>query len=235
MFDNHNLEDLLVLGSPSFNIINSVPNTIDVSSRDGELVQEVRYGSSSITFQAAVVGTNTEKRNKLSQLAMWLDVDEPKRLVLPDTPDRYYLAIPDGSLEIRRLIDADFFVVTFRITEPAAYGAEQSITIPSGGSTSFSVDGTYKTALKVTCAQATGNANNLWGVRLDNGIVMRCELPISSCAITLDSESRTCRANNTNTQITLASDWFFASPGTHSIKNDVGSGECVVSWTERWL
>ena len=101
---------------------------------------------------------------------------------------------------------------------------------------SFAVGGDYPTRPTITSDAATRDSTTeLWGVRLDEGDVMRVDVPVSSAStIRMDCDARTCAVNGATTIPTIESDWFVLEPGTHTIRNDQGAGACTVSWYERW-
>ena len=108
MFDGHEFGELVVYGDPVITMLPSTAAYVDAPSKQGLSVTDVRYAGWTVAFTIVVDGTAHERRDKLSTLGMWLDVDGPRRLVLPDTPDRYYIAVPEGQLELTRGIRAEY-------------------------------------------------------------------------------------------------------------------------------
>lgn len=235
IYDGHNIGELFDVGDPEITLFNSLPDLRDVPARDGSAFVGIRYGASTVTCTIAVDGPN--RRDKLSTLGMWLNVDGPRKLVLPDTPDWYYLAVPSNSVSLTRLIDADVAKLTFTLVDPVSYGRKVFVTIPSGGSKTFNVGGTYGTKPTVSASAAVRNASShVWGVRLDSGDVMQIATGSGSArAVVFDCEKRACYLSGALTLPTLNSDWFVLEPGTHTIANDQGTGACTVSYVERWL
>lgn len=66
----------------------------------------------------------------LEQLASWLYYDEPKKLVLGDNPNRYYMAKFTGDSDIKESFIVGEGTLTFICTEPYIYGLERTILIP---------------------------------------------------------------------------------------------------------
>ena len=236
-FDGHDLEALAYVGDPSFEIANTEPVYMDAPGKDGAYVAGATLGVSSVSFNVSIFGELPVRRDKLSTLSMWLNVDEPKKLVLPDTVDRYYMAVPDGGLSLTRAVDADLGRLTFNIVDPAAFGEVRTVNIPSAGETTFIVGGTYPTKPIITAAAAIRNSGTqTWGVRHDNADYGRVNLPSASAAsVEIDCSKRTATVANAVAIPTLDSDWFTLEPGEHTIRNDYGSGASVVAFTERWL
>lgn len=237
IFNGHDLSELFDVGEPEITILDATPDLREVPGRDGSVFAGSRLGVSVVSFQIAVSGEAAARRNALSTLGLWLAVDEPKPLVLPDTPDWYYMAIPNDGLALKRAIGAEVSTVSFTLVDPIAYGREVSITVPSSGSVTFRVDGTYKAKPTITASAAVRSGTSLvWGLLLDNGDHLRVTTGSSSSrAITLDCANRVCTLAGAVVLPTLTSDWFELEPGVHTIQNDQGSGSCTVKYRERWM
>lgn len=236
LYDGHDLESVMVVGDPEITWHTFSPETVDVPGRDGTVVRDVTLGPASVSMAVAVEGEASERRHRLSILGSWLRVDSARPLVLPDTPDRYYLAVPDGALDMRRAIRGELSRLTFRITEPAAYGKRQNVTVPSGGTAQVVVGGTYPTGMKIEGAVTRNSSSNVWGIRLDEGDFIHIDTGSnSSRAISIDTDSRVAKVSGSVALPTLDSDWLHFDVGKHTLRNDQGAGSVTVSWVERWL
>ena len=71
----------------------------------GAILMQQKLGTTSVAFDIGITGTAAERRAKLSTLASWLNVTEPKNLVRPDTPTWFYKAVPDGQITTERGIN----------------------------------------------------------------------------------------------------------------------------------
>ena len=236
IFDGHDFATLCVYGDPKITILNSKPVTRDVSGRDGEAFVGLTYGVSSVAFTIAVIGDAETRRVALSTIGGWLAVDGPKPLYLPDTPDRYYLAVPSRALDLKRGKDGELATVTFMLTDPVAYGEAQTASLASGGSATININGTAPTYLNVTADSAVRNGSALvWGVRVDSqDFVHVATGTASACKVEIDSGERVCKVANALTLPTLDSDWLKLEPGAHTVAMDYGTGAATLSWTERW-
>lgn len=238
-YDGHDIESLFAAGSPTFLWHSSAPDYVDVPGRDGAAVRGSRFAVANVSFTVAAFGSLAERRAALSTLGGWLDVDGPRALVLPDTPDRRYMAVPSGALAVERHIDCDTAVLAFDVVEPAAYGSTRSATVPSGGQVTVTVDGTYPTAPAIYAASAVRDASSLaWGIRLDGGDFVHIDTGSASARrVDIDCGTRTSTitASRTAKLLTLDSDWLSMEPGSHVLKMDEGTGAATVTWTERWL
>ena len=147
-----------------------------------------------------------------------------------------YKAIPNGSMPIDSFTNADSVVVSFRLLEAAAYGDTVTKTVPSGGSLTFTVDGTYPTKPTITANAARDGSSQVWGLRLDNGDFLHVATGSESARdVVLDCENRTLTVQGAVALPTLDSDWFELAPGTHTLTMDKGTGAATVTYKERWL
>lgn len=236
IYDGHDLELLAMCGNPHFTFAPFDPRIEEMQSADGAKVIGSRVGAASVEFTCAVFGSASERRAKLSTIASWLDVDEPRQLVLPDTPDWYYLAVPSGGFDIEANVNPYIFEIAFTLTDPIAYGALKSATVPSGGSVSITVGGTAAAKPTITGAAAVRNSSSLvWGIRLDEGKFVHVATGSSaSRQVVVNCDERTCTVTGAAALPTLDSDWLALVPGTHTLRMDAGTGAATVTWRERW-
>lgn len=235
-FNGHDISTLFTVGDPEISILDSRPVTREVSGRNGAAFVGMTYGASTVSFTVVATGTASARREAFSTLGKWLMVDEPKSLVLPDTTDRHYLAVPNGPLDITRTIGDESAKLTFMLTDPVAYGEYNTANLASGGSTAVTVDGTAPTFLKVVANSAVRDSTALvWGVKVDDADFVHVATGSgSSRKVEIDSAARTCKLANALTLPTLDSTWLELAPGSHTVAMDYGSGSAVLSWYERW-
>lgn len=235
LFNGHDFESLFIVGEPSISILNYQSKTVESDSKNGSTVIGKTWGNSTVAFTLVVEGSASERRDKLSTLGAWLDVDEPKPLVLPDNPDRYYMAVPDGALELNRAIGAEYAQITFLVTEPDSYGKERTVTVPSGGSVTFIVGGTAKTYPRITANAVRSASSQVWGIRLDEGDYVHIATGAAAArAIVADCENRTLTIAGAVAIPTPDSDWLELTPGEHTLRMDNGTGAATVTFIERW-
>ena len=236
LFDGHDLSDVVDVGVPNMDALASSVSYETVPGRNGKVVTERKWDARDVEFEIYVHGDPEERREAVSVLAMWLDVSEAKRLVLPDWPDRAYMAIQDGKVSPSRLVEDEVGTLRFTITDPVAYGRTHSATVPSGGSVTLHVGGTYKTSPRIRGTVTRDASSECWGVRLDEGKYLRVETGAAGpVAVELDCDGCTCTVAGATTLPTLESDWLELEPGEHVLENDLGSGSVTVEWEERWL
>lgn len=237
IFDGHDLSELFDIGDPDISILNSKPNFINSDSMTGVVVLGRRWDASSVSFAIVAHGTASERRNAFSALGVWLNVDKPKKLVLPDTPDRYYMAIPDGPLDLERGILGEKTRVAFSLVDPVAYSAQETtVTVPSGGSVTFDVGGTYPAAPRIQATAVRDSTSLVWGVRLDEGDFVHVATGnAAGRVVVVDCDARTVTLSGNAHIMTLDSDWLELSPGSHTLRMDNGTGAATVKYRERWL
>lgn len=235
IFDGHDLSTLLICGDPDISILDAQPKYTNSDNRNGSFVTGGKYGNASVSFAIAVLGNARERRDKLSTLGAWLDVDEPKPLILPDTPDRYYLAVPDGALDLNRGFGGDISKLSFSITEPIAYGREKSFFVTAGTSKSYSIGGTAATRPYITASALRNNSAGVWGMMLDSNTYLQIPLANDNYHdVIIDCENRTAYVDGIVTLPTLSSDWFELTPGAHILSVHQGTGGATLTYRERW-
>ena len=180
----------------------------------------------------------SEKREAIRDLVCAIQVDEPSRLYISSDDGLYYMAIPDGEVPFTEHFRSGLVEVKFLVSDPVMYGATHTATIPSGGSVGIYVDGTYPTKPRIESQAALGMQDTtLWGLRFDEADYIRAITGSSSVAKTveIDSEARVCRVAGAISLPSIDSDWPELGAGMHVVRNDVGTGESTITWTDRWV
>lgn len=234
-FNNVELTNYAICGDPEIHLFQYTPELRETSG-NGSLFIGKRIAAGEVTIKCAIAGDATTRRTSLSNLAKVLNVDEPKKLVLPDSPSWYYLAVPSSGLSLERHIDGELFDLTFSLVDPVAYGTERTVTVPSGGSVTFTVDGTSSAYPYITSTATRNSTSLVWGLSLDSTEHVHIETGSSSSrSIVLDCLNRTLTVAGAAKIPTLDSDWLELSPGSHTLTMDNGTGSATVKYRERWL
>ena len=111
-----------------------------------------------------------------------------------------------------------------------------TLTVPSGGSISFNVGGTYRARPRITASAVRDSSSQVWGLKLDNADFVHVVTGSASArSVDIDCDGRTCIVNSSTSMITLDSDWLELAPGTHTLVMDKGTGAATVKYRERWL
>lgn len=233
-FDGHTLNDLFYVGNVDVGLP-EISNDFTDRTGDGSIHRGMRLGGVTIVVPLVAKPRGMERaRTSIAELMGWLDVDEPRKLSLSADDGLWRMAVPNAV----SMADAEWgdrLTVEFRQPDPALYGKSRSVTVPSGGSVTFHVGGTYPTKPTVSGTVTRDGTTHLWGIRLDGGDFVRASVPTSSAtAVAIDCDARTCAVGGATTIPTLDSDWLELKPGTHTLQNDQGTGACTVTWHERW-
>lgn len=211
--------------------------TVEVPGRDGVLCMGATTAARTITMTLTVMAKAIEDRQAASRmLAAILDVDEPKPLALSIDNGLYYMAIPNADAEGNRYRNATSFEVSFLVPDAAAYGAEKTVTVPSGGSVTFEVGGTYPTMPVVSAPSAKNGSGGYWRLRMEDGSYLLATIPsgVSTAPVIADCERRTLSVNGSTALLVPDADWLVFEPGEHTIEM-TGTGAATVTFCERWL
>jgi len=211
--------------------------SVTVPGRDGSMLTGANLTERTLTLTITLMGKDIEERRASARmLAAILDVDSARPLALSIDGGLYYLAIPNADADGMLACNATRYDVTFRCLDPVAYGAERIVTVPSGGSATFDVGGTYPTMPNVSVAAAGNAANGYWRLSLDDGDYLQAQIPsgVSTAPIEADCQGRVLKVNGTVKMLHSLSDWLVFEPGRHELTMQ-GSGEAIVTFVERWL
>ena len=207
-----------------------------VPGRDGVVVTGMDYVPPTLSL-VFVLGPTSDIPGAVRELQTLLDAREPKKLELGEDNGLYCMAMPQGESSWRRLPFSSAIEVPFLVADAAMYGAERKATLPSGGSVTFTVGGTYPTRPRLVASSAyRDSTSGQWGVRLDSVDVLKLAFGSSSSrSIDVDCHARTATVSGDVAIPTLDSDWLEFEPGTHTLEMHLGTGATTVTWRERWL
>lgn len=242
IFDGHDFSSEFAVGNIEQQVVNPRPHFVERSG-NGTAFNGMEFGE--LTFVVTLYLLNCSesgltdeeaRRAKLRTLASWLRVDSPRKLEIGDDQGLYYMAVPSGEAPFSRYVNASSVEVTFVAVDPIAYGEQRTVTVPSGGSVTFTVGGTYPTKPTITASAVRNSTSLVWGVRLDGADFVHVATgSASSRSVNLDCGARTLAINNATALPTLDSDWLEFEPGEHTLNMDNGTGAATVKYRERWL
>ena len=216
----------------------STSNTFtEVSGMDGARMTDSKLGQATAKVFVMTSDKNlADMREAVRRLCGMIYTDEPKVLSFSSDNGRYYKAVLDGEVPFVEHTRSGLFELNFVTESPTLYGSEKSVTVPSGGSVTISVGGTYPTCPVIEGSVYGSGANTLWGLRLDEGDYIRISTGSTSARnVMIDCENARATVSSAVKLPILGSDWLELTPRVHTIRNDVGSGSCTLRWTERWL
>lgn len=242
IFDGHDFSSEFVVGNIEQQVSNFRPNFVERGG-NGTAFNGMEFGELTFTVTLYLMDCNggglpgeDVRRAKMRTLASWLRVDSPRKLEIGDDQGLYYMAVPSGEAPLSRYVNASRVEVTFVAVDPVAYGAERTVTVPSGGSVDFIVGGTYPTRPTIGADAVRSASSLVWGLNLDGGDSIRVATGSSSSRrVDIDCGARTLVLNGSVALPTLDSDWLEFEPGEHTLTMDNGSGTTTVRYFERWL
>ena len=204
-----------------------------VSGSDRYVAMGATYLPEPIVVRLVAPSAGRRERRRLARfLGGALYRREPDRLYLSDDDGLYRMAMVVDQPDFEELVVGGSVEVKFQPMHAAMYGETHSATVPSGGSVTVMVEGTYPSTPTVSASAATGET---WGIRLDNADFLHVPKGSYAQGIEIDCERRTCLVGGLVSLPTLDSDWLELAPGEHTLANDMGGGAATVTWTERWL
>lgn len=245
-YNSHDLETIGACGNPEIVPFNFETTYANDAPERGAILMQQKLGTTSVAFDIGITGTAAERRAKLSTLASWLNVTEPKNLVLPDTPTWFYKAVPDGQVTTERGINGEIAHVAFTLTDPVAFGDFKIVDFSSSSSAHFTVGGNYPTMPTVSINATRDATTELFSVAY-NGVELIMSVYMyyreSPLRVDFNCEERTV-SYGVNVPdyyprtITLDSSWFRFQPSAaiNHVGVSRGTGtNGTVAWYERWL
>ena len=236
-FDGYELTSLCRVSNLREPLLTRRVDTIDVPGRDGSLLTGVSLGERSQTVTISLMGRNIEERRAAGRtLAKILAVKDARPFALSIDRGLYHMAIPIADTDGLIAGNATQYDVTFRCLDPVAYGEERTVTVPSGGSVSFLVGGSYPTMPMVSVAAAANAANGYWRLSLDDGEYLQTKIPsgVSTAPVEFDCAGRVLKVSGDVKMLYKLANWLVLEPGRHTLTM-TGSGDAVVKFVERWL
>jgi predicted phage tail component-like protein len=211
--------------------------TKTVAGRDGAILVGSTLGTVTITVTVMLKDPLSHtRRARMREVWQLLYTDDARPLEFSEDDGLYYMAKLDGEMPVTEHIRSGGININFTAFDPILYGKRNSVTVPSGSSVSFYVDGSYGTYPTISgSVSGSSQTGNLWGIRLDGGDFIH--MPMGNTtqkSVEIDCATRVCKVAGAVTLPTMDSDWLCLRAGQHTIVNDVGSGACTVTWDERW-
>lgn len=159
---------------------------------------------------------------------------EPKPLYLVEGRYRNAILVEDTPLEFATYSATG--KLKFACPDPVSFGTSRSVTVPSGGSVTFEVGGTYPAAPYISASAVRDSSSQVWGLRLDSADFIHVATGSASArAVRIDCAKRTLTVASAAKLPTLDSDWLSLPPGSHTLQMDNGTGAATVTFAERWL
>jgi predicted phage tail component-like protein len=207
------------------------------TGRDGALLAGNPLEPMTIKVKARLAVDSIDPRDiqrAWALVAAGMRTDGPRQLNL--TSDVYRMAVLTDAVPLDYASYSAIAELTFVCPDPVAYGDERTVTVPSGGSATFEVGGTYPAMPAIAASAVRDGSSHVWGIRLDDGDFVHVATGSASARnVAVDCAKRTCTVQGTPSMITTDSDWLVLEPGTHTLAMDNGTGAATVTFVERWL
>lgn len=240
-FNGHDLTADYIVSNLRVPLLPRTLETVDVPGMDGALLSSVRLAQRTVTLTLSAMGTDLEQRQAAARsLAAILAVDEPKPLYIGIDSGIYYMAVPNSEDDPERYVNATSFEVAFECPDPVAYGELKTLTVPAGGSLTFTVGGTYPAKPTASLSVTPTASNRLWKLALEDGTYLAYTIPgtgTTARAIAADCAARTLKVDNVVKMLAADADWLVLAPGSHTLTNqgNATAGATTVTYRERWL
>ena len=216
--------------------------TAEVAGRDGTLFTGVTLAPRSIGLTLTVIDQSMAGRQAAARtLASALAVSEPKPLSLSVDGGLYYMAIPVAEADGAQFVNAVRYEVIFECPDPVAYGEEKTVVVPSGGSKTIAVGGTYPTKPLVT-TQLTCSADDQYWMLSDSADgYLSYAMDYTGTTVThdlaADCEKRILTLDSNAVLLAPSADWLELTPGAHTLtlSGSYGTHDTTIKYRERWL
>ena len=208
-----------------------------VPAMDGAIYTGSRLAERQITVRMALAGHGMAQRQAEARtLAAILATDGPARLEASIDGGLYHMAVATSTPDMTRMVGGLAFDVTFTCPDPVAYGTSRTVTVPSGGSVSFTVGGSYPTMPTVSAPAAKNGSGGFWSLALEDGSHLDATIQsgLTSAPVVADCAGRTLTVNGDVALLQPAADWLRLAPGAHTLTM-TGTGAATVTYDERWL
>lgn len=233
-FDDVDLTSMCVVSGWTTALLPVDVHTQAVPGRNGSIYTGQSMGQREIKVTLALLGDTPAERSDMARsIAQALTVDEPRPLCCSIENGLWHYAVPTSTADLKRNVGSNVYDVTFVAPDPIAYGEERSVEVPSGGTVTFEVGGTYPTMPTIT---AVGAAVGSIRWRLLHGSEYMDVSPYGNLTVHIDCENRSLMVGTNAQMLPRTSDWFVFEPGENTVQMADGTAEsCTITWRERWL
>lgn len=123
-FDGYDLSNYLNVISLDRGIgVSRVNNLLKAGIQKGKRYSSFTYDEKEILMEITLVQDLISKRRELAGI---LNVNEPKELIFGDEPDKFYMAIPDGNINLEELAHIGRSSIKWIVPDGVAHSVEYS-------------------------------------------------------------------------------------------------------------
>lgn len=202
----------------------------EIPGMAGELARPSGFEATEITVTGHLTSQSIDGTSDLRRiLAQMLVSDGQQKLILPDEPTKYMMALYKGGAELSRGSKRPKVGLSFLCPDPVAYGEHRTQQV--SGTQYVDAGGTYPASPVITVKPPSGS---YWQVtNVATGEYVRVDASFNgSQTVVLDFALGRCAINGSDARVNIASD-FFKLSGVQQVK--VSSGTATIEWDERWL
>ena len=230
-FDGHDLTKYMIVTDVTRQILakRRIAQT-QVPGRDGVLVSSVGLEPLEITVKGGITRRLREEvAEARRELSTALRSKRPARLVLPDDPETFLMAIYEGGAQPSRLSHVPDVELTFLCPDPVAHGRRRAVVV--SGESKVNAGGNHPSRPRVTVKPPAGAE---WSItNVDTGEFVRVRASFDgSQTVVVDMDDERCTINGADAAVDVSSD-FFPLDGATTLR--VSGGEAELEWDERWM
>lgn len=203
-----------------------------VPGMDGELARLDGLEASEVIVTGYLTARALDDVSMLRRiLAGMLSATEPQRLVVPDEPWSYLIAVYEGGAEPSRHSHRPKVELPFLCADPVAYGQHRKEEV--SGTRYVDAGGTYRARPTIMVKPPSGS---YWQITdAGSGKYIRVDASFTgSQTLVLDTALARCTVNGSAHAVNVGSDFeTFYLEGQTQLK--VSGGTATVEWDERWV
>lgn len=220
-FNDIDLDEYFIITGVTRNIIPTRNNkTRKIPSMYGEVYNGFTYDAREIVLSCFLEADNEEDRiDKQTIIADILNVKEPVKVIISDDPDKFFYAVPEGSVAVSKLGSSSEFEITLKCYDVFKYALEEDyfdadnnneVIVTNTGSVEASPKISIEFLNKANFVQVTNEDNKTILLGTRPGI----DDELTSDKIIVDDD---CSTKSNWVQIKNATDDLFYDLGTFSV------------------
>lgn len=203
----------------------------EIPGYDGEIASASGLKPLTVKVTASLKARTVEGVSKARRdLAEILLSSDTGKLVLPDEPGVYLVAMYMGGAELSRNSKRPTVELEFLCPDPVAYGAARTATVT--GSQSVAVGGNYP-SWPVVEAVPEASPWRVTNAFTGEFVEVRASFD-GKKKLRVDMAAGTCSVDGASWPVTLDSDYFRFGGSGHDQVIKVSAGSATLSWRERW-
>lgn len=210
----------------------------EVDGRDGSVLRGHALETRQVSFTLWAFNADHQSLAESFQALLELlnEADE-HTLTFSDEGGLVRIGTLTGDLNFDEYTERASVALTFTQFDPyREYPEETAVTIPSGGSATFTIAHPRPHIMVLSTAAQRDATTQMWSLTFDESDYMRVRLPSAlTTQVSIDALTRRVLVGNATSMLTLESDWPILAAGTHTVRMDQGMGGATLIIRERCL